>query len=237
MNEPKLIRSHNKYCENVGNKNKPKIKECYFYKNNNFFKLDKFNKLKLVVMSDLHSLTSFIIDDLIKKKIIDSNTIVITLGDMSGESKKIGGNGDPYDSYKKILENSNKFYFVQGNHDLSDDKFNLLKNDDLSPCMVDTIMIDTPIGKIAGINGIEVDENNINNNYHKYSSNEYNEKLHKILELNPDIILSHQPITGINHSDYKIKYYFSGHYKINPFIQINNNYALINVDNKILIFE
>lgn len=30
MIEPKLIRTHNKYCEIVGNKNKPKIKECYF---------------------------------------------------------------------------------------------------------------------------------------------------------------------------------------------------------------
>lgn len=39
-------------------------------------------------MTDLHSLTDFVIDDLVKKKIINSNTIVITLGDMSGESKK-----------------------------------------------------------------------------------------------------------------------------------------------------
>lgn len=47
MNEPKLIRTHNKYCEIVRNKNKPKIKECYFYKNNNFFVLDG---LRLVIM-------------------------------------------------------------------------------------------------------------------------------------------------------------------------------------------
>lgn len=65
MNEPKLIGTHNKYCENVGNKNKPKIKECYYYKNNNFFVL---NGLRLVIMSDLHSLTDFVVDDLIKKK-------------------------------------------------------------------------------------------------------------------------------------------------------------------------
>jgi len=234
MNEPKLIRFHNKYCEFVGNKNKPKIKECYFYKNNNFFKL---GELRLVIMSDLHSLTDFIIDDLVKKKIINSNTIVITLGDMSGESKKIGGNGDPYDSYKKILENSNKFYFVQGNHDINNDKFNLLINDDLTPCMVDSIMVNTSIGKIAGINGIEVDDNEVNHNYHKYSSDEYKNKLLKILELNPDIILSHQPISGIEYSKYKIKYYMSGHYKIEPFLQINENFAFINLDNKILIFE
>lgn len=109
--------------------------------------------------------------------------------------KKIGSNGDPYNSYKKILENSNKFYFVQGNHDISDDKFNLLLNDDLTPCAVDSIVVDTPIGKMAGINGI-IDDNNIDYNYHKYSSTEYNKKLLNILELKPDIILSHQPISG-----------------------------------------
>lgn len=234
MNEPKLIRTHSKYCEIVGNKNKPKIKECYFYKNNNFFKLDG---LRLVIMSDLHSLTDFVIDDLIKKKIINSNTIVITLGDMSGESKKIGGNGDPYISYKKILENSNKFYFVQGNHDINDCKFNLLLNDDLTPCAIDLIVVNTPIGKIAGINGISVNDNNIDNKYHKYSFAEYNKKLEKILELNPDIILSHQPISNIDFSKYNISYYMSGHYKIEPFIQIKNNISFINADSKIIILE
>jgi predicted MPP superfamily phosphohydrolase len=234
MNEPILIRKHDKYCEIVGKKNKPKTKECFFYKNNHFFKLDKF---KLVIMSDLHSLTEFIIDDLIKKKIIDENTIVITLGDMSGESKRIGGNGDPYESYKKILKHSNKFYFVQGNHDMFDNKFTLLVNDDSTPCMADSILIDTPIGTIAGVNGIETDENNIDPNYHKYSSNEYNEKILKMLEFNPDIFLSHQPITHIDHSNYKTKYYMSGHYKIDPFIQIKNETVFINADNKIIIFE
>lgn len=156
---------------------------------------------------------------------------------MSGESKKIGGNGDPYNSYKKILENSNKFYFVQGNHDIYDDKFNSLKNNDLTPCAVDSIVVDTPIGRIGGINGIEVDDNNIDNNYHKYSSEEYNEKLLNILELNPDIILSHQPISNIDFSEHKVKYYISGHCKIDPFIQIKDDLALINVDNKILILE
>lgn len=238
MNEPKLIRSHNKYCEIVGNKNKNKnkIKECFFYKNNDFFQL---NKIKLVLMSDLHSLTEYIIDDLIKKKIINSNTIVISTGDMSGNNK-IGGNGDPYNTYKKILTNTGKFYFVQGNHDIYNEKCIELKNNDNSSCMVDSIIVDTPIGKIAGINGISVDNNNEDYNYHKYSHKEYNEKLLKILEFNPDIILSHQPIQeipGINFQNYNVKYYISGHYKIEPFIQINTNFSFINIDNKILIFE
>lgn len=234
MNEPKLIRVSKNYSEFVGNKNKEKIKECYFYKNNNFFNLNGF---KLILMSDLHSMTEFIVDDLIRKKIINSSTIVITMGDMSGDNKRIGANGDPYNSYKKILANSNKFYFVQGNHDIYDEKFVHLLNGDLTPCMVDSIVVDTPIGKIAGINGIQVDDELVNHNSHKYSSQEYNEKLQKILELNPDIILSHQPILNIDFVSHKTKYYISGHYKIEPFIDIKNNIASINVDNKIIIFE
>jgi predicted MPP superfamily phosphohydrolase len=64
-----------------------------------------------------------------------------------------------------------------------------------------------------------------------------NKKLLNILELNPDIILSHQPISNIDFSEHKVKYYISGHCKIDPFIQIKDDLALINVDNKILILE
>ena len=59
-NMPILIHMHKKYCETVGKKNK--IKECYFYKNNAFFNL---NGMRLILMSDLHSLTDFIVDDMI----------------------------------------------------------------------------------------------------------------------------------------------------------------------------
>ena len=155
---------------------------------------------------------------------------------MSGNNK-IGGNGDPYNTYKKILDNSSKFYFVQGNHDAHNYKCYELKNNDYTPCLVDMIMINTPIGKIAGINGIEVDDNNVNHNFHKYSNKEYNERLTKVLELEPDIILSHQPITNINFDKYNVKYYICGHYKIEPFIDIKNNISFINLDNKVLIFE
>ena len=233
MSYPRLIHSHNKYIEIVGNKNKSKIKEYYCYKNNDFFNLQN---NRLILMSDLHSLADFIIDDLIKKKKIDKNTIVISTGDMSGNNK-IGGNGDPYNTYKKILDNSGKFYFVQGNHDAHNDKCYELKNNDDTPCLVNMIMINNPIGKIAGINGIEVDDDNVNHNFHKYSNKEYNERLTKVLELEPDIILSHQPITNINFDKYNVKYYICGHYKIEPFIEIKNNISFINLDNKVLIFE
>ncbi len=233
MSYPNLVHSHNKYIETVGNKNKNKIKEYYCYKNNNFFNLQN---NRLVLMSDLHSLSDFIIDDLIKKKKIDSNTIVISTGDMSGNNK-IGGNGDPYTTYKKILDNSSKFYFVQGNHDIHNNKCYELKNNDGTTCLVDMIMINTPIGKISGINGIEVDDQNVNHNFHKYSNKEYNERLTKVLELEPDIILSHQPITNINFEKYNVKYYICGHYGIEPFIEIKNNISFINLDNKVLIFE
>ena len=58
-----------------------------------------------------------------------------------------------------------------------------------------------------------------------------------MLELKPDIILSHQPITNINFEQYNVKYYICGHYPIEPFIEIKNNISFINLDNKVLIFE
>ena len=36
-------------------------------------------------MSDIHSITTLVVDDLIRKKAIDNNTIVITTGDMEGD--------------------------------------------------------------------------------------------------------------------------------------------------------
>ena len=219
---PILTHMHKKYCEIVGKKTK--IKECYFYKNNSFFNL---NGMRLILMSDLHSLTDFIIDDLIKKKKIDKNTIVISTGDMAGNNK-IGGDGSPYESYLKILKHCNKFDFVNGNHDIYNEKYIDIKNDDNTNCMVDMIIVNTIIGKISGLNGIEVSDDMVNHHLYKYSSDEYNKKLNIVYAMEPDIILTHQPlkniIKGIN---------MCGHYHIDPHIQSNQ----INMDNKILIFE
>ncbi len=90
------------------------------------------------------------------------------------------------------------------------------------------IIVNTIIGKISGINGIEVSDDMVNHNLYRYSSTEYNDKLNAIYAMEPDIILTHQPlkniINGIN---------LCGHYHIDPHLQSNQ----INMDNKILIFE
>ena len=190
--KPKLLRSHQKYVEYVGKKLKPKPKTFYTFKNNGFFTLD--SETRLLIMSDIHSITLDVIDSLVKKKKIDKNTIVITCGDMAGNGH-IGGDGNPYDSYVKILESSKLFFFVQGNHDDFDKRANLLKNSDGSTCCVEGILQTTPIGTITGLNGVIAKDKYVNPKKHKYSQELYYERLDYILKLKPDIVLTHQPLS------------------------------------------
>lgn len=234
MNTPILTHTHCKYTEQVGKK--LKVKQCYFYKNNNFFALE--TGMRVILMSDLHSLTEHIIDDLIKKKKIDKHTIVISTGDMAGNNK-IGGNGDPYPSYAKILKHAAKFYFVNGNHDIANTSNNSnLVNPDNTICAVGTFdkLQTTIFGGLTGVDGIAVNDEQIDNTLHKYSNIEYDAKLQAAYSLKPDILLTHQPIQSINPA-LCIKYYVCGHYHIDPHIQMFDTYAIINLDNKILIFE
>lgn len=185
-----VIREHHKYIEYVGKKNKPKPKMFVKYKNNNLFNLPK--DTSLLIMSDIHSITSDVVDDLIKKKIINKNTYVFSCGDMAGRGN-IGGDGNPYDSYLNIKNNSKGFYFVQGNHDAYDERCLQLKNDDNTLCHVEGILQETPLGTISGVNGIYIENDKTERNKHKIREKLYKKRLGFVLNLKPDILLTHMP--------------------------------------------
>jgi predicted MPP superfamily phosphohydrolase len=227
------VYENKKYIE-VMKRGKLHPKICYYYKNKGLFGLKE--GIKLIIMSDIHSITSFVIDDMIKKKRINKETIVITTGDMAGDGST-GGNGDPYDDYIKILDASLAFYFVQGNHDYKNKKCKKLINKDGSKCCVEGFLQDTMIGTITGINGIEVKDEDVNKKLHKYSSDEYQKKLEYVLSLKPDILLTHQPINKKRLNEiYLPKIHLCGHYHMKDFFVNDKDYCMINLDGKIMEF-
>lgn len=227
-----FIRKHSKYCEYIKGRKNTKI--YYQYKNNGLFSLPE--NTKLIIMSDLHTATTEIIDDMIKKKRINKNTIIITTGDMAGNGK-MGGDADPYDDYLKIHKHAKLFYFVQGNHDLFNEKCKELINDDGTICGVDGIVQDTLLGTISGINGIETKDTKANKLKHKFSHKVYHKKLKFVLsKYNPDILLTHQPIDKEILVKYHLpKYHLCGHHHIDDFFQ-TNDYTMINLDGRIMEF-
>ncbi len=227
-----LVRTHTKYFEIV--KDKKKIKTYYLYKNSNVFNIKE--DIQLLLMSDLHGATTDIINDLIKKNILSKKTCVICTGDMAGNGK-IGGNGDPYLDYVKIKDNAHSFFFVQGNHDVYNEKCKELKNDDGTYCHVEGKLQNTILGTISGLNGIEVIENNIDKDMHKFSEELYQKRLEYVLNLKPDILLTHQPINKDRlEKIYLPKIHMCGHYDIENFFQLYDNHTMINLDNKIIHF-
>lgn len=223
-----LYHQHKKYVEIFKNKEKSKIYQSYY--NDGMFKLD--DDKTLLIMSDIHSATTRVINDLIKKKIINKNTIVLTTGDMAGDGK-MGGYGDPYNDYVNILENSYRFYFVQGNHDIKNDKCYNLVNDDGTKCMLDNIIENTCIGKIGGVNGIGTLPKRVDHNKHKYMYDDYYKKINDITSEKLDILLTHQPI---NKKTFKYTIpllHICGHAPIEPYIQCDEDYTMINLDGRI----
>jgi len=217
-------------------KNRKNHKIYYYYENNGLFSLPK--NTKLLLMSDLHTATTYIIDDLIKKKKIDKNVIVISTGDMAGNGK-MGGDADPYDDYVKINKHAKLFYFVQGNHDVFNQKCKELKNDDGTYCCVEGRVQNTPFGTISGINGIETSANKVKVLKHKYSSEIYNKRLKfSLMTFEPDIFLTHQPIKKDILEKYHLpKYHLCGHYHMEDYFQTDDDHTMINLDNRILEFS
>lgn len=222
-----------KYKENIKN-GKIKIKNYYIYQGEPIFKIPK--GMNLILTSDLHTATGDIMKDLIKKKIINKNTIVISTGDMAGNGT-FGGNGDPYKDYVNIKNNCHSFFFIQGNHDYKNDNCKNLQNSDGTFCHVDDRVENSIIGLIGGIDGIMVDECREDKNKHKFREIDYSNKLRYILKKKPDILLSHQPIEKrILEKVYLPKFHLCGHYHIDNYVQIYDNHVMINLDGKIIEF-
>ena len=237
MEIPKEIYQHSRYKENL--KGKVKEKTFHEYRNNGFWDLPA--GISLVLMSDLHSATSTTVDHLIAKNIINKKTIVISTGDMAGNDK-LGGDADPYNDYCKLKDASYLYYLVQGNHDTYNEKVFELKNEDGSPCCLHRKVQDTPIGKIAGINGVGYDNPSVVNiAKHKYPEQKYNNHLQELLmEYKPDILLTHPPIKhSILNKWHMPKYHIFGHAHNDNYFQVDNSgeHAMLNLDCRIMWFH
>lgn len=232
FNHPVLINKSTDYKEIFKN-TKIRTKDYYSYSNNGLFNLGQYKRL--IIMSDIHSITPKVIDDLIKSKKIDKDTIVITTGDMAGNGK-MGGDADPYNDYLKINQHAGLFYFVQGNHDTYNPKCKDLVNSDGTYCCVEGRLQNTPLGTISGVNGIETIEKKVNKDKHKYDSELYNKRLRFTLKGKPDILLTHQPIEKDLLKKYHLpKYHIHGHNHFDNHFRIED-YVMINLDNKIMEF-
>lgn len=236
---PILVREHFKYIEYVGKKMKPKPKMYRKYKNKGFFSIPNGNKL--LIMSDIHSITPDVINDLIKKGNIDKNTIVISCGDMAGDGD-VGGDGDPYESYVKIKDNSFVFYFVQGNHDLYNKKCETLQNDDKTFCHVGGRIQKTVLGTITGVNGVPIDKNRDKRSHkksYKIDKETYFKRVVNSLKRESDIFLTHYPLSMDEINDMcenTPKWYLCGHYHEKEYFVITSLYSKINLDNKMMEF-
>jgi predicted phosphodiesterase len=214
-------------CLNGGNINKKKYRHYADLKR--FF--GDVPVEKIIAMSDMHSITNNVIDTLVKKGNIDKKTIVICTGDMAGTGR-LGAPGDanPYDSYVKILNACYLFYFVQGNHDIYDQRVFSLINTDGTPCCVHNQIIKTPIGIISGVNGIS--SSNVDEMRHKYDSKKYNDWIDRHRKnTDIDIFLTHMPI----------KYEFArihmfGHAHNDKYYQQRGNSICLNMDSRVIMF-
>lgn len=152
------------------------------------FHEDVFGQKNIIITSDLHDKSKNIFTKLNQLNMLTPTTLLIMCGDMAGDGTK-GSDGDPYPVYKKLSEIVGELYFVQGNHDIYNNKSFELCNKNGNPCCVDNICVDTIIGRIGGVNGI-IGKNNLSR--HKYREEEYFSKISNILSQQPDILLTHE---------------------------------------------
>jgi len=143
-----------------------------------------------ILTSDLHTHGLNVFTTLISYINLDK-FIVLSVGDQAGDGRK-GTDSDPTELYNFIGENSESFYYIQGNHDL-------ISPTTINNNIADGTIINTKIGKIGGINGIISEKKRL------YCLPEkdflgYIKKLENI-----DILLTHEtPALPILDSKYKV---------------------------------
>jgi Icc protein len=229
----KLYGTHLSYREDLGRKT---VQKYYCYMNNEGTFRQTESVTRILLMSDLHSATPKIIEDLLSKGIITKTTVVLSCGDMAGNGK-FGDDSDPTESYKVISANARAFYFVQGNHDLPNPEAMALRNDDGTPCAVHGICVDTIIGRIGGVNGI------IGDPYRneRYDHKTYSRLLKDVIAQQPDILLTHQPPTvaatesEVSYGPQRVPVHVCGHYPYEGDFMVHSQYGLVlNCDSRIL---
>lgn len=222
---------------NNGKIRKPKYRH---YADINFFtNIDRQLVDCIICMSDMHSVATEVVTDLIKKKYINNRTVVIMTGDMAGNGKS-GRYGDenPYDLYTLVVQHALALYLVQGNHDIYDSRINNLRNSNGSFCCVHKKIVKTPIGYISGLNGIPTDLEHQNETRHMYDHETYNKWWKKIQSSKKnkiiDLFLSHIPpadnmIFAPTH--------LSGHAYTDSYYKSYDNKHHLCLDSRVIIFQ
>lgn len=188
---------------------------------------------RVVAMSDIHGATTESITKLIKRKLIDDETIVLCTGDMAGTGR-VGSNDDPFDDYVTLKNACRALYLVQGNHDVFNAGVMTLMNRDGSPCCVHRQVIQTPLGRLGGINGIMVDDDKANKQLHKFTSSDYTKWLNQVLQQKPDILLTHTPVK----TPRSVPLHLFGHDHFENYIDIvGPNCLKLNMDCRIFVFQ
>lgn len=191
----------------------------------------------VLLMSDLHSESHEVIDNLIELHLLE-NSIVFTLGDMAGNGK-MGDDGDPIDVYRRLLQNSYRFYFVQGNHDLFNPEVYELFNSDGTRCSLNGTIINIDGIKIAGIDGIIGKENH---SKHIYTKDDYFKKMKKLNDI--DILMTHDiPIIRKEPTDFAViphdminnKYHIFGHHQYGKIKNVDDGKVFYSLDRRVIM--
>jgi len=214
---------------NGGKMLKPKYR--HYVDKTGLFNTD--TELSVVAMSDIHSMSVEYVTKLVKSKHINKNTIVIMTGDMAGTGRSgAAGDYDPYEMYQYVLPKCHLLYLVQGNHDIYNSKVNDMVNTDGTHCCVDNSIVNTILGTIGGVNGIITEE--ANHERHKYTEKEYMKKYEYVKRLNPDIMLTHQPVKD---DMVFAKLHLFGHAHAKKHYYEHNGSTCVNMDSRILIMK
>lgn len=202
---------------------------------------------RVVAMSDLHGATTVAVNRLIRRGIIDDETIVLCTGDMTGNGR-MGADGDPYDDYVRLRDAARALYLVQGNHDRESQAVLTMCNSDGRPCCVHRRAVSTPLGRITGVSGIMAGDGSqgtggqADPTLHKYPADIYMRWVRQAAALRPDVLLTHMPLSATAQQEAirSVPIHLFGH------AHVDEGYASVpewgqglrlNMDSRIFVFE
>lgn len=193
---------------------------------------------RVVAMSDIHGATHEVVHSLIKRGLIDKDTVVICTGDMGGENGNMGGVIDPTPDYITLQETCAAFYFVQGNHDCDKmDMHRYWRNPDNTPCYVHRRVVQTTLGlgTIGGVSGIIAGPKGPNPDAHIYDNDMYQGWLRSVMAKRPDVLLTHTPLQ--HEQDCRVHLYGHAH-AWDGYARVDDRGRLrLNMDCRIFVWE
>lgn len=194
---------------------------------------------QVILISDMHGQCEQAINILEEMGVL-SESIVFTMGDMAGDGR-MGADGDPIESYRRLLQLSDKFYLVQGNHDLFNPDVYTLVNDDGTRCALNETKIEIDGVTIGGLDGIIGEKNP---GKHIYTRDDYIRRLKQLGGV--DILLTHDlpavsctnrhpgvPLDAIKVTNCRIHAF--GHHQLESFKSTISGVLCYSMDRRVLI--